>query len=428
MVLPHGFAHIRALQDFFSDFASVSGLHLHIGKTVILPLWEFLEPEVRDQVPARAPLWGGVEITNHAKYLGVFVGPGKGERSWAGPLKKFQTRATEWGKLGLGMLLTLQAYQVYINSVLQFVAQFEDLPEEFDRHERKAVQALFPGPTGWMTPSFLKDSAYWGFPCALVDARSVADAAKARVAYLENHAFGGLHVQSRARSLLAETGTNITLRHLGWVQGWAKNSFLCTLDRAREKFAAMVPSSALQGKGLACREGWQKRARPLFSSCPSGSALVHCRRRMDRWTTLTTLPGHRASRVCSILQVLGKRSNPRVQAAYLRTVCDGWCTKACFQEVGSCRFRCGHGWDNAKHFASCAVVRQLFNSTGTWTWSAGMSALDSFLCMDVGTDEDQVVHKCLNLYALYQLYNGLRYDRFGPEEFQDAFRRFRSEG
>jgi len=48
--------------------------------------------------------------------------------------------------------------------------------------------------------------------------------------------------------------------------------------------------------------------------------------------------------------------------------------------------------------------------------------------MDVGTDEDQVVHKCLNLYALYQLYNGLRYDRFGPEEFQDAFRRFRSEG
>ena len=57
-----------------------------------------------------------------------------------------------------------------------------------------------------------------------------------------------------------------------------------------------------------------------------------------------------------------------------------------------------------------------------------MAALDSFLSMDVRTDDDQVVHKCLNLYALYQLYNGLRYDRFGPEEFQDAFRRFRSEG
>ena len=61
MALPHGLAHIRALQDFFSDFASVSGLHLHIGKTFILPLWDFLEPEVRDQVQARAPLWGGVE-------------------------------------------------------------------------------------------------------------------------------------------------------------------------------------------------------------------------------------------------------------------------------------------------------------------------------------------------------------------------------
>ncbi len=48
--------------------------------------------------------------------------------------------------------------------------------------------------------------------------------------------------------------------------------------------------------------------------------------------------------------------------------------------------------------------------------------------MDVDSDAGLAVQKCLSLYALYQLYNGIRYDVFRPEEFQDAFRRLRQEG
>ena len=71
---------------------------------------------------------------------------------------------------------------------------------------------------------------------------------------------------------------------------------------------------------------------------------------------------------------------------------------------------------------------ELLNSTQTWTGSADLSALDSFLCMDVGSNEELAEQKCLSLYALYQLYNSLRYDRFSIAEFQDAFRRFRLDG
>ncbi len=428
MVLPHGFERLRTLQGFFTDFAAVSGLHLNTEKTVMAPLWEFVEPDVRSRVQTLAPLWGGIEITDHAKYLGLFVGPGKGELSWVGPFKKFQDRAAQWGKLGLGMLLTLQAYQVYVCSVLQFVAQLEDLPAKFEAEERKAVQALFPGPTGWMSPNFLKDAGYWGFPCRMVDVQATAEAAKVRVTCWENQAFGGLQIQARTQNLLAEVGPDVTAGHIRWMRGWAQNSFFHTLDRARANFAALVPNSAIRRQDLAKKNGWQKRICPLFSSCPAGSALLHCRRRMDRWDSLTTLPGHRSDRVCRVLKILGSNSNPRVQAAYIRTVFDGWCTKACFQEEGSCRFRCGRGCDKIRHFATCKVVRRLLDSTGTWTWSSSKSALDSFLCMDVDSDAGLAVQKCLSLYALYQLYNGIRYDVFRPEEFQDAFRRLRQEG
>ena len=88
------------------------------------------------------------------------------------------------------MLLTVQAYQTYICSVLQFVAQLEDLPHDFPAHECKAVRALFPGPAARITPPVLKDSKYWGFPSALTEMDASADAAKASVYRWENHAHG----------------------------------------------------------------------------------------------------------------------------------------------------------------------------------------------------------------------------------------------
>ena len=48
--------------------------------------------------------------------------------------------------------------------------------------------------------------------------------------------------------------------------------------------------------------------------------------------------------------------------------------------------------------------------------------------MDVGSDCDLALQKGLSLYALYQLYNGIRYHKYKPEELFDAFHRLRLEG
>eukprot|EP00959_Pyramimonas_sp_CCMP1952_P336831 7053080-Pyramimonas_sp.AAC.1 len=70
MVLPDGAAHLAALLTFFDDFALVSGLHLNIPKTVLVPLDPGADEAVRDALRTRAPGWGGVLVASSAKYLG----------------------------------------------------------------------------------------------------------------------------------------------------------------------------------------------------------------------------------------------------------------------------------------------------------------------------------------------------------------------
>ena len=92
----------------------------------------------------------------------------------------------------MGMLLTLQAYQTYVSSVL---AQLEPLPPTFDDTERWALQALFPGPTAWILPQCLKDAGHIHVLVLLVDLVAVATAGNARATRFES-AQHGVHART----------------------------------------------------------------------------------------------------------------------------------------------------------------------------------------------------------------------------------------
>ena len=55
-------------------------------------------------------------------------------------MAKYLDRAKLWGRLGLGLTLTLQARQVYVASVLLFVGQLEELPARWSQVERQAYR------------------------------------------------------------------------------------------------------------------------------------------------------------------------------------------------------------------------------------------------------------------------------------------------
>ena len=322
MVIPAAVSQLRSLQNFFLDFGRVAGLHLNMDKTVVVPLHEYDENVVRDYLVREAPDWGGVSIAGAAKYLGYFLGPARESQSWTGPVSKYLERAKTWGKLGLGMLITLQAYQVYMCSVLQFVAQLEPLPENLLDKNRQAVQALFPGPTACIVPSCLKDARYLHLPIALMDMQAVATAAKVRALRCENLADGGLQVTMRAGRLLENCHGDCSLMHFHWCRTWAQNSFLFHLREAdndlRRKLRANPGADVILHK----REGLQKRICNFCRTTDVGDACQHLRRRLDRWA-LSTLPGHRVLRAFKVLGVLQRMTSPRVQASYLRTICDG---------------------------------------------------------------------------------------------------------
>ena len=430
MVLPSASAQLRLLQDFFLDFGRVAGLHLNISKTVLVPLFNFSEEVIRNTVSLNAPDWGGVSISDSAKYLGFFVGPGKGTISWKGPLQKYRERAKQWGKLGLGMLLTMQAYRVYISSVLQFVAQLEPLPPEFAEAERHAIQSLCPGPTAWTVPTLLKDAAYLHLPVALADMAAISSAAKVRVAHLENIQHGGLKVHSRYSVLLQSFGTECSLGHVARCTDWGQHSFLAHLVEADIQFGHKLQAAHPYNILIHKREDFQRNITPLFRSIPMGASMIHIRRRMDRWSDMLTLPGHRPERARRVLGVLRDRATPRIQAAYLRSICNGWCTRHRFQMAGGCLFGCGYGPDKLEHYARCSVVDGWFTSGPNSVLNScrpDAQALDRFFCM-LHLHEEVIVAQAARLYALHRLHCGIRHRQFVPREYFGAFKRFVSEG
>ena len=130
MVLPSFALHVRTLQELFSEYGRLSGLRLSIQKTVMVPPFTAQAAELRARLVAEAPAWGCLAIDSKAKYLGMVIGPGCGTSSWEGPLRKYLERAQMWGRLGIGLLLTLQAYGIFVASVLSFVGQLAALPDE----------------------------------------------------------------------------------------------------------------------------------------------------------------------------------------------------------------------------------------------------------------------------------------------------------
>ena len=207
-----------------------------------------------------------------------------------------------------------------------------------------------------MVPGCLKDMKALAFPWQLKDLAASALAAKVRVVMFE--AGGALDVHRRAARLqsMLSAGDDHTLMREGWLQRWRPKCFLIQLAEADEEVAAQLRQVPADSAWLTEQTGWQRRVADLGRAAPGVLAHRHLRRRLDRWQA-ATLPGHRLPRVLHRLHRLAACCTPRVQAAYLRLVCNGLCTHRRFQGKGRCLFGCGDHPDSIEHFAFCSVPR-----------------------------------------------------------------------
>ena len=278
--------------------------------------------------------------------------------------------------------MTIRAYATYMVSVLLFVGQLEAIPTDFDDIEARACRRLFIGPYRWILPEVLKQLKAMHFPVELKCAKTLSVAARSRVLRTENRQHGGLRVRERQRHLQAALDRCDDPRR-AWAQQWVPNLSFYHLVRAGDiaqakleevQLAPLLPpllrqwidgqsDGGMMSHIQPCakrRRGisWQKVATQLLWTSSLIEPERHLRRRLDKFTALRCLEGHRVQRVLAILARLRTLVAPRVQSAFLRAVCNGWNASTRYQGTGACRFGRTQGLDSISHFAVCPYTNE----------------------------------------------------------------------
>ena len=93
--------------------------------------------------------WPQIAWSDAGKYLGFWIGPGKGHRSWDKPAAKFHERLGDWRWGELGLHDAMSTYGTYVLPVLLFVAQLKSPPPAVLALEEVALRRIAPGPGFW---------------------------------------------------------------------------------------------------------------------------------------------------------------------------------------------------------------------------------------------------------------------------------------
>ena len=433
-------SHAGTLQDIFFEYESITGLRLNIDKTVFVPLFLHDVCDLRTSLVDAAPLWGALPIAGKAKYLGFVLGPDRGIDTWTAAATKYEDRARTWGKMSLGMLSTMDAYQVFIAPVFMFLAQLDPVPNIFDKLEEKVGRILFPGPRGWIDTCTLKRATDLHFPKNLCDIRCSAVACRARVAMFENHMHGGLQVVTRARALRQVIGDHDNMFRVNRFRGWLTSNFLLSLDGSMDELRHVerslgIGSSLLHDTSEEARQGWQARASRLVRQRCQLSPMMHVRRKLDRWQ-VRTLPGHRANHWVKVLCSTTKLLPPRVKACQLRTAMNGWFTGRRFQQTGGCLFACRDSEDSIEHYAHCKAFHQLCKQWLGLDKPPPDERLADFLgiqpwvnslpehCRDDNGFATVAALRAIGVFSLYKTHNAVRHGNVGRGDAQPAFKGF----
>ena len=407
---------IGKLEEIFDEYERISGLALNAHKTVLVPLAPYVPEQVRAKLQQHAPLWSAFDIASKAKYLGFIVGPGRGSLSWTSPSRKYMDRANLWAKLGLGLLHTINAFQVFIMSVMLFVAQLDPLPEAYPDLEKSACVALFPGPNDWISTSFLTCLKITGFPRELPDMQAISMAARARVATHEDARYGGLEVQKRAQLLRRNLQSAEETPRLAYFADWINGNFLFSLESAMKALehkerVLRLDVSLLLHEGLPeqARVGWQARATKILRENKEPDARVHIRRRLDRWQ-IATLPGHRVERWLRTLHNTSHLLPPRVVASQFRVAFNGWMTSRRFQRSGCCILGCASGADSIEHYAFCSMYHRLCKRWLGLERPSAEECLSTFIGLTTpGNNYSTAALRAISVFSLYRTHNALRH-------------------
>jgi hypothetical protein len=328
------------------------------------------------------------------------------------------------------MCNTLDAYQVFIVSVITFVGQLIELPEDFQATEDKAIQLLFPGPRHWINGDTLKTMKSLHMPKEFYDAHINSLAAKAPVARFENSSNGGLQVERRCIALLQVMNTPDNVIRVGRNSRWLQSNMLFNLQSSLKELRAVetklgveVSLLGIDGHPEQARQNWQARAANLFKAVRSYSFHIHARRKFDKWN-IPTLPGHRLMRWQRGLKTLKDLVPPRVIACCYRTSFSGWLTSRRMQGKDGCILNCRDQEDSIAHYVLCPNFHRLCERFLQLSRPLPNNCLEEFVGINSDKHPAKVALRAIGVYALYRCHNAVRHNTLFRRDVADGFRGF----
>ena len=331
MVLHNFDSSADLLMSEFRKFGAISGLHLGMSKTILIPLWTFDERSFKGFLRDTFPAWSTAQVKTCGKYLGFMLGPGKRDSSWTDVLEKYRSRSVVWSGPPVGLFRATQIYKTFVFSVLAFVCQLEEPPEAAILLESICMRKFAPGPGNWISALdlfHLQD--LFGLPVSFPSIRTYALASKLRVARFE---IGDIHAKSRELTALLSNTVVKPVPH-----DWYERSCIRLLAAAVSQAEALRVTHALITQALKAKTSlsgaklsafirihYQKEAykQLLSKGCDGLDVERRHRHEQSRWA-LQAYPGMAARWAASLFRRLASLVRPRVISSIARTHWNAW--------------------------------------------------------------------------------------------------------
>jgi len=146
---------LRVLEHVFQSAEELAGLILGHSKCVIIPLSSPLDSQLHELIAEwlkkNIPKWATFRIASAGKYLGFMAGPASNATQWTDPCEKYKLRARGIGSIHAPISISAYLYNTQAVSVLQYVAQFRELPVHMIETERVALHRILHFATNALT-------------------------------------------------------------------------------------------------------------------------------------------------------------------------------------------------------------------------------------------------------------------------------------
>jgi len=445
----------------FSEFAGMSGLDLNIKKTLCIPLWEDGVKDITRTLRESNRDWQDLCVTDHGTYLGFVQGPARCNKSWEKPLRKYRDRCYSWGGVGAGLQFSTVAYNTFAFSTLSYISQLEVPPVEAAAAEQRGLRAMLPGPNAgpnehWCTgrdATYLKE--LYGQAKSFHSLSVVSRASMLRVL----HTLNSTRKASRSRTASIHDMHNVLSRlraqtdyiHRGhnW-RGWYDKAYVSTLVQNERQLAeAGISTETVLADIAGTPRPWdektrarqkavfQKQVSRAIKLAEQPNGIYRIRHKLSRWFDkdrnrrdstsigfkLAGTPQHIATRCFRNLQMLPSLVPPRICAAVLRTIFNGWCTARRFQKrrttLNRCLLGCGaDAEDSIEHYCCCPAVQDTLWCKLRLRFHGGRAL--SYWMMNEESDvhHDHLRGVAIIVYAAYMATN--TYRKRGRASYQTA--------